>query len=82
MNDDRPTPISALLHRTIAQAIATGRTNYLTLERETGVTRASIRRFVNGEQFLRLDMADQLAAHFGLSLKANREKMTDRKGAP
>jgi plasmid maintenance system antidote protein VapI len=60
--------MSALLRQTIAQAIESGRTNYLTLERETGVARASIRRFVNGERTLRLDVADQLAAYFGLEL--------------
>jgi plasmid maintenance system antidote protein VapI len=43
------------------------------LERETGVTRASIRRFVNGERTLRLDMADRLAAYFGLELRAKRK---------
>jgi plasmid maintenance system antidote protein VapI len=64
----KPAPVSDLLRHTIAEAIAQGQTNYLTLERETGVTRASIRRFVNGDQFLRLDMADQLAALFGLEL--------------
>lgn len=38
------------------------------LERATGVKRASIMRFVNGEQSLRLDKADALAAYFGLTL--------------
>jgi hypothetical protein len=72
--DNRPAPITALLLRTVAAAIAQGRTNYLTLERETGVTRASIRRFVNGERTLRLDMADRLAAYFGLELRPLRKK--------
>jgi plasmid maintenance system antidote protein VapI len=69
----KPAPISHLLHRTITEAVEQGRTNYLTLERETGVTRASIRRFVNGERTLRLDMADQLAAYFRLELRAKRK---------
>ena len=47
--------------------------SYKALERETGVTRASIMRFVKGTQFLRLDMADRLAAHFGLELRAKRK---------
>jgi plasmid maintenance system antidote protein VapI len=38
------------------------------LSREAGVARASIQRFVDGRQSLRLDMADRLAAHYGLSL--------------
>jgi hypothetical protein len=37
------------------------------------VTRASIMRFVTGTQFLRLDMADQLAAYFGLELRRKRK---------
>ncbi|MBL8815963.1 MAG: hypothetical protein JNL58_08020 [Planctomyces sp.] len=40
----------------------------LTLSRAAGVERASIRRFLSGEQSLRLDCADKLAAHFGLVL--------------
>jgi hypothetical protein len=70
--DTGPAPISDLLRRTIAQAIESGRTNYLTLERETGVTRASIMRFVRGSQSLHLGVADKLAAHFGLALRATR----------
>jgi hypothetical protein len=71
--DRQPSPITALLWRTVADAVAQGRTNYLTLERETGVTRASVRRFVNGERTLRLDMADRLAAYFGLELRQKRK---------
>jgi plasmid maintenance system antidote protein VapI len=65
----KPAPISELLRRTVLRAVGQGRTSYLALERETGVTRASIRRFVNGERTLRLDMADRLAAYFGLVLR-------------
>ena len=32
----------------------------------TGVKRASLRKFLRGEQSLRLDMADKLAAYFGI----------------
>jgi len=70
---NKPAPMSALLRQTIAQAVEAGRTNYLSLERETGVTRASIRRFVNGERTLRLDMADRLAGFFGLELRPKRK---------
>jgi plasmid maintenance system antidote protein VapI len=69
-----PSPISDLLQRTISEAVEAGRTTYLALERETGVTRASIMRFVRGSQSLRLDMADRLAAYFGLELRAKRKK--------
>jgi plasmid maintenance system antidote protein VapI len=71
---NRPAPISDLLRRAIVQAVAKGRTNYLALQRETGVARASIRRFVNGERSLRLDVADLLADYFGLELRARRKK--------
>ena len=74
MTDPNQTnPISELLRRTILEAIEAGRTNYKALERETGVVRASIMRFVKGTQFLRLDMADRLAAYFGLELRAKRK---------
>lgn len=74
MSDDRRAPISDLLRRTIAEAVEDSRTNYKALERETGVTRASIMRFVRGAQSLRLDMADRLAAHFGLQLRPRRKE--------
>jgi hypothetical protein len=67
--DTHPSPITAVLWRAVAEAIEQGRTNYLTLEWETGVARASIRRFVSGERTLRLDMADRLATYFGLKLQ-------------
>lgn len=71
MNKRKPkAPISDLLRRTIAQSDVP----LLVLQRETGVTRDSIRRFVNGEQFLRLDMADALAAYFGLKLATRTER--------
>jgi hypothetical protein len=66
---DQTAPISDLLQRTIAQAIETGQTSYNALERETGVKRASIMRFVRGTQSLRLDNADRLASRFGLELR-------------
>ena len=46
----------------------------LVLERETGVKRASIREFVEGRQFLRLDMADKLAEYLGLQLVKRKGK--------
>ncbi len=38
------------------------------VERETGVKRQSIMKFVRGEQSLRLDIGDKLAAYFGLEV--------------
>jgi plasmid maintenance system antidote protein VapI len=66
MNARHPkTPISDLLRRTIAESGV----SYNALQKETGVSRASIMRFVEGRQYLRLDMADRLAAYFGLDLQ-------------
>ena len=59
-------PISDLLRRTIAESGL----SYNALQRETGVTRASIMRFVRGDHSIRLDMADRLAAFFGLELSS------------
>ena len=74
MNDSgNATPISDLLRWTILRAVEQGQTNYKALERETGVTRASIMRFVRGTQSLHLGIADKLAAHFGLELRAKRK---------
>jgi plasmid maintenance system antidote protein VapI len=61
-------PISDLLRRTIVESGV----SYSALQRATGVTRASIMRFVRGSQSLRLDMADRLAAYFGLALQKQR----------
>jgi plasmid maintenance system antidote protein VapI len=66
MNASHPkAPISDLLRKTIARSGV----SYNVLQKETGVTRASIMRFVRGDQSLRLDMADRLAAYFDLELR-------------
>jgi plasmid maintenance system antidote protein VapI len=39
------------------------------IAKATGVQRASIDRFVNGERTLRLDKADALAAYFNLETR-------------
>ena len=45
------------------------------LQRGTGVTRATIMRFVRGDQSIRLDMADRLAAYFRLTLTLNKKSV-------
>ena len=66
-------PLTDVLRDTIAQS----GTTFRELERATGVKRQSLMKFVRGEQTLRLDMADKLAAYFGLNLtlagKTNRK---------
>ena len=62
MAKSKKTSMSAVLKKAIAESGLT----YLMLERETGVSRASIMRFMRGERSLRLDLADKLAKHFGI----------------
>lgn len=52
----------------LRQTILESQIPLLTLSMATGVQRASISRFLNESQSLRLDCADKLAAHFGLAL--------------
>jgi len=44
------------------------------VERATGVKNPSLVRFVRGDQSLRLDLADRLAAHFGIECRRKRRK--------
>jgi plasmid maintenance system antidote protein VapI len=67
--DKLASPITDILKRTIIES----GTSYKALSRETGVARASIQRFVDGRQSIRLDMADRLAAFFRLSLASDRK---------
>jgi plasmid maintenance system antidote protein VapI len=62
-------PITDLLRKTVAQSGVP----LLVLQRETGVKRASIMRFLRGQQSLRLDKADALADYFGLRLVRERK---------
>jgi transcriptional regulator with XRE-family HTH domain len=48
--------------------------NYLQLERETGVLRQSLMKFMHGETSLRLDIADKLAVYFELELRAAKKR--------
>jgi hypothetical protein len=47
--------------------------SFKALERETGVLRQSLMKFVRGEQSLRLDIAGRLASYFNLELRAKRK---------
>ncbi len=40
----------------------------------TGVQKASLIRFLRGEQSLRLDLADKLAAYFGIECRRMRRR--------
>jgi hypothetical protein len=62
-------PLTDALRRAITES---GR-SFKALEKETGVLRQSLMRFIRGEQSLRLDMADRLAVYFGLKLQPKRK---------
>jgi transcriptional regulator with XRE-family HTH domain len=53
----------------LRKAIAESGMTYKALERETGVKRQSLMKFARGEQSLRLDMADKLAAYFSIEVR-------------
>ena len=61
--------LSDILRRTIIRS----EIPLLVLERETAVQRASVRRFLDGKQSIRLDVADKLAAYFNLTLVTKRK---------
>jgi hypothetical protein len=48
--------------------------SFRAIETATGVKRQSLMKFVRGEQSLRLDMADALAAHFGIECRPTRRQ--------
>jgi transcriptional regulator with XRE-family HTH domain len=58
----------------LKQAISKSGISYAELERETGVKRASIMRFMRGETSLRLDLADQIARYFGIEIRWGEKK--------
>jgi len=42
--------------------------------RATGLTHVALARFLKGQQSLRLDLADRLAAYFGIECRRTRRK--------
>lgn len=63
----------------LQEALNNSELNYRALERETGVIRQSLMKFSRGETSLRLDIADKLAAYFGLELRAGDSKSAAKK---
>lgn len=63
-------PLSEPLQRAIIESGIP----FLKIERDTGIQRASISRFVADKRSLRLDLADKLAAYFALELRPKRKK--------
>ena len=64
----KPT-MTNLLRKAISEA-----DSLIGIERATGVHRAALRRFRDGEQSIRLDIADRLAAHFGVETRQRQGK--------
>ena len=50
------------------------------VSKATGVQKTSLIRFVRGEQSLRLDMADRLAAHLGIECVRRGRQRLSREG--
>lgn len=48
--------------------------SFAAVERASGVKRQSLMKFARGQQSLRLDMADKLAAHFGIECRLVRRR--------
>src|SRR5579871_1571027 len=63
------TQMADALRDAVQKAIDVGSATLLGLEKETGVQRASIARFLAKKQTLRLDLAAVLASHFRLVLR-------------
>ncbi|HEY3392413.1 MAG TPA: helix-turn-helix transcriptional regulator [Lacipirellulaceae bacterium] len=59
---------SKTLTDSLRAAVAESELSFKALERETGVKRQSLMKFMAGEQSLRLDMADKLADYFGMEV--------------
>jgi plasmid maintenance system antidote protein VapI len=59
----------ASMSEILRQAVRDSGLPLLRIAQAAGVERASLSRFVRGERTLRLDMADRLAAYFGLELR-------------
>jgi plasmid maintenance system antidote protein VapI len=74
MANKEPQPITDALR----QAIADSGMNFKALERETGVLRQCLMKFARGEQSLRGDLMDKLAAYFGLTLQPSKAKRKGR----
>lgn len=70
MARDNEQPITDALRKAIAESGV----SFIGLERETGVLRQSLMKFARGEQVLRGDAYDRLAAYFGMVLTVKRRR--------
>jgi plasmid maintenance system antidote protein VapI len=70
----RKSKLTSNLTSALLDAVISSEASFRELERQTGVKRQSLMKFVRGEQSLRLDMADRLAKYFGLELTERKRK--------
>ena len=63
-SDPPPATMTELL-----RAALRGAESLRQVERDTGLKRQALAKFVRGEQSLRLDLADKLAAYFGIECR-------------
>ncbi|MCK4340737.1 MAG: hypothetical protein KAY37_03315 [Phycisphaerae bacterium] len=64
---------NATITKLLREALA-GAESFAAVERATGVKRQSLMKFARGEQSLRLDIADRLAAYFGIECRRVRRR--------
>jgi hypothetical protein len=62
------------MSETLKRTITESGMSLIGIQRETGVNRISLIRFMRGETSLRLDVADKLATYFGLELRSKRKR--------
>ena len=65
----KPTTMTELLRQALTEA-----KSVRAVAREAGIQQASLVRFLNGEQSLRLDKADVLAKYFGIQSRRVKSK--------
>jgi ribosome-binding protein aMBF1 (putative translation factor) len=73
MRKTKPRAKPETMEETLRRAIAESGLSFYRLNLETRVSRQSLMKFASGEQTLRLDHADALAAFFELELRPKAE---------
>ena len=64
----RKATMTALLREALAEAVEGGQ-SIRSVGRETGLKHPALLKFLRGEQSLRLDLADRLAAYLGIECR-------------
>jgi len=65
----------------LKETIADSGISHLRIEKECGVNRLSIGRFMNGKTLLSLEQAEMLANYFGLELTPVKKSKRPRRGS-